>query len=112
MIGETIRDLLTPVIGRSGSISVVVSGLLLRRYGVELHPVEQGVVGDRAGVGGPLAQGLHVFLATAAQVGCRNGGKGHQFYGVDLDISRADGITAADPDLGAPPQPEGDGDVA
>jgi hypothetical protein len=52
------------------------------------------------------------FLATAAQIGCRNGGKGHQFYGVDLDISRADGITAADPDLGAPPQPEGDGDVA
>jgi len=37
------------------------SGLLRRRYGVELHPVEQGVVGDRAGVGGPAAQGLHVL---------------------------------------------------
>src|SRR5215813_5353641 len=85
---------------------------LLRRYGVELHPVEQGVAGDRAGVGGPLAQGLHVFLAAAAEIGWRNGGKGHQSQGVDLDIPRADGIAAADPDLGALPQPEGDGDVA
>src|SRR5215831_6269802 len=102
------------VAGRDGpgNKGDLLSGLLLRRYGVELHPVEQGVVGDRAGVGGPPAQGLHVFLATAAEIGGRNGGKGHQLHGVDLDIPRPDGIAAAGPDLRAPPQPEGDGDVA
>src|SRR5262249_8845356 len=72
----------------------------------------QRLVGDRAGVGGPLAQGLHVFLATAVEIGWRNGRKGHQFHGVDLYIPRPNGIAAADPDLGTLPQPEGDGDVA
>jgi hypothetical protein len=79
---------------------------------VEFHPVQQGVVGDRAGVGGPLAQGFPVAFPAAADVAWRDGGKGHQFHGVDLDPRGTGAIPAPGPDFGPAPQPEGHGDVA
>ena len=79
---------------------------------MEFHPVQQGVVSDRAGVGGPLAQGFPVAFPAAADVAWRDGGKGHQFHGVDLDPRGTGAIPAPGPDFGPAPQPEGHGDVA
>ncbi len=61
---------------------------------MEFHPVKQCAVSDRAGVGGPLAQGFPVTFPAAADVAWRDGGKGHQFHGVDLDLHGTDGIPA------------------
>jgi hypothetical protein len=79
---------------------------------VEFHPVKQRAVSYRAGVGGPLAQGFPVAFPAAADVAWRDGGKGHQFHGVDLDLHGTDPIPAPGPDFGPAPQPEGHGDVA
>ena len=79
---------------------------------MEFHPVKQCAVSDRAGVGGPLAQGFPVSLPAAADVAWRDGGKGHQFHGVDPDLHGTDAIPAPRPDFGPAPQPEGHGDVA
>ncbi len=79
---------------------------------MEFHPVQQCAVSDRAGVGGPLAQGFPVAFPATADVAWRDGGKGHQFHGVDLDPRGTDAIPAPGPDLGPAPQPEGHGDVA
>jgi hypothetical protein len=43
---------------------------------VELHPVQQRALGDRAGMGRPLPQGLAVALPGPADVARRDGGKG------------------------------------
>ena len=98
---------------RPRRVGIASGGLVWRRPGqVEFHPVQQGVVGDRAGVGGPLAQGFPVAFPAAADVAWRDGGKGHQFHGVDLDPRGTGAIPAPGPDFGPAPQPEGHGDVA
>jgi hypothetical protein len=80
---------------------------------VELHPVQQRALGDRAGVGRPLPQGLAVALPGPADVARRDSGKKrHQLHGVDLDPRRADAIPPARPHPGPAPQSEGHGDVA
>ncbi len=45
---------------------------------MEFHPVKQCAVSDRAGVGGPLAQGFPVAFPAPADVAWRDGGKGQQ----------------------------------
>jgi hypothetical protein len=79
---------------------------------VELHPVQQRALGDRACMGRPLPQGLAVALPGPADVARRDSGKRHQLHGVDLDLRRADAIPPARPHPGPAPQPEGHGDVA
>jgi len=83
-----------PVVARY-VVSISPGRLACRRRGqVEFHPVQQGAFSDRAGVGGPPAQGLPDALPTAADVGWRNGGKGDQFHAVDLDLHGSDAIPA------------------
>ena len=79
---------------------------------MEFHPVKQCVVSDRAGVGGPLAQGFPVAFSAAADVAWRNGGKGRQFHGAGLDLRGTGAIPAPGPHFGPAPQPEGHGDIA
>jgi hypothetical protein len=57
MTGETIRDLLTPVIGKSGSISVVVSRIGQIGFATQRTPRPIAVVGagPRLAEEGPVA---------------------------------------------------------
>jgi hypothetical protein len=68
---------------------------------VELHPVEQRVVADRPGVGGPGAQRLQIGLAGAAHVGRGDRRERQQLDGVDLDLPAADPVAAARLHLGS-----------
>ena len=79
---------------------------------MKLHPVQQGVVRDRASVGGPPAQCFAVLLAGPADVVGADGREGHQFHAVHLDLRRADRVPAALFDLGTAPQAERHRDVA
>ena len=62
--------------------------------GVELDPVEQGVVLDWAGMSGAATQGLTVGFAAAGQVLVVHRDEWHEFDGIDLDVSGADSIAA------------------
>jgi hypothetical protein len=62
--------------------------------------------------GQPAGAGTPVAFSGAADVGRRDGGKGHQFHGVDLDLYRTDPVPASRPHLGPAPEPERHGDVA
>jgi len=77
---------------------------------VKLHPVGECVVGDRAGMGSTLAQGFPIPFPGSADVGGRDGGKGHQFHGVHFDLYPDQRVLAALPHLGPASQPEGYGD--
>src|ERR1700742_3137269 len=72
---------------------------------VELHPVQHGVVLDRARVGGPAPQRLPVRLPGPPHVGVGDRGERDQLDRVHLDPaqSRADRVPAARLDLGPLP---------
>src|SRR5882724_2919710 len=78
---------------------------------VELDPVHQRAVRDRARVSGTLAQGLAVRLPGPRDVVRRDRGERHQVHRVDLDLRGPDPVAAALLDLGPLPEPERHGDV-
>jgi SAM-dependent methyltransferase len=84
-----------------------------RLDGVELHPVQQRAVVDRARVRGAVPQRLPVRFPGARHVGVGDGGERDQLDGVHLDqaLARAHRVPAAGLDLGPFPQPERHGDL-
>src|SRR5947209_1327695 len=79
---------------------------------MELDPVHEGVLVDRARVRRAPAQGLAVGLAGSPDVGLGDRREGHELDGVDLDHAEADAVAAALPDLRPLPQTDRQGDVA
>src|SRR3984957_5735669 len=79
---------------------------------MELDPVQQGVISDRAGVRGPPAQCFPVLLPGPADVVGGDGRERHQLHARHLDLRGADRVPAALLDLGTAPQPERHRDVA
>lgn len=79
---------------------------------VELDPIEQRVVLDRAGVSGAAARGLAVGFPGTSQVRLVDRGERNQFDRIDLDLSEPDPIPAASLDLRFAPQPERDRHIA
>ncbi|HEX6855821.1 MAG TPA: hypothetical protein VF204_11040, partial [Streptosporangiaceae bacterium] len=79
---------------------------------VELDPVHQRAVRDRARVGGALAQGLEVRLPGPADILRRDRGERHQVHRVDLDLRGPDPVPTALLNLRPLPEPERYGDVA
>src|SRR5215469_16591894 len=80
--------------------------------GVELDPVQGGVVGDGPGVRGSPAEGFEVCFPGAADIVLIDRGEGNQLDRVDLDPARSDSVTPPRRDLPALPQPERDSDLA
>ena len=81
--------------------------------GVELDPVQQRAVVDRAGVRSTVPQRFPVWFPGAPQIGVGDVGERDQLDGVHLDQARtgAHRVPAAGPYLGPFPQPERHGDL-
>jgi hypothetical protein len=79
---------------------------------MELDPVDEGVLVDRPGVRGALAQSLAVGLAGLPDVCLGDRRERDKLDGVDLDQAGADPVAAALLDLWPLPQPNRQRDVA
>jgi len=77
-----------------------------------LDPVDERVLLDRARVRGAVAQGLAVGLAGSPDVRLGDRRERDELDGVDLDQAGADPVAAALLDLGPPPQPDRQRDIA
>lgn len=75
--------------------------------GVELDPVHEGVVVNRARVRGTTLQGLQIDFAGAPEVVGIDGGERDQLYRLDLDHAQSDRVLMSRDDLRRAPQPEG-----
>lgn len=78
---------------------------------VELDPVDDRLLVDRARVGGPAAQRLAVGLTGTSDVDVADHREGHRFDRVDLDLPWVDPVAAALLDLGPAPQTHREGDL-
>src|SRR5690348_11730854 len=79
---------------------------------MELDPVDEGVLVDRPGVRGAVAQGLAVGLAGQGDVRLGDRREGDKLAGVDFDQAGANPVATALPDLWPLPQPDRQRDVA
>ena len=79
---------------------------------MELDPVDEGVLVDRPRVRGAVAQGLAVGLAGSPDVRLGDRRERDKLDGVDLDLTGADPVAAALPDLWPLPQPDRQRDIA
>src|SRR4051812_9388015 len=79
---------------------------------MELDPVDEGVLVDRARVRGAVAQGLAVGLACSSDVRLRNRRERNKLHGVDLDHTGGDPVTATLLDLWPLPKPNRQRDIA
>ena len=82
-----------------------------RRH-VELDAVDERVVVDRAGVGGPRPQRLPIRLTRRGHVLVGHRREGQHLEVVDLEDHARGAVPAADLDLRSGPQPDRDGDLA
>src|ERR1039458_1328860 len=73
---------------------------------VELDPVEESLIVDRASMGSPLAERFEVCFASLTYVGVVDGGEGDQFDRVNLDLAIAHAIASTRSHFRPPPQPE------
>jgi hypothetical protein len=80
--------------------------------GVELDPVQEGVVVDGPSVGGSPAEGFEVCFSGEADIVRVDRGEGNQLDRVDLDPARSDRVTAPQRHFPLAPEPERDSDLA
>src|SRR4051812_12536095 len=85
----------THVPGWSGSPARVMH----LSHDMKLHPVHDGVVVDRSGVGGAPSKGLEVGLACSSKLVVADRCEGHHLDVVDFDHHRAAPVNPADLDL-------------
>jgi hypothetical protein len=85
---------------------------MLGAHGVELDPVDERVLVDRARVRGAVAQRLAVGLAGPPDIRLGDRREWDQLDGVYLDQARADPVAAALLDLKPLPQPDRQRDLA
>ncbi len=79
---------------------------------MELNPIDESVIVDRAGVSGAPTQRLAVGLACSSHVRPSDCGERDELDCVDFDLTEADPVAAALPDLGPLPQPDRERDVS
>ncbi len=108
-IGDCVRAVmplgrLVPLVGPTGA-------QMLGTDGMEFDPVQQRLGSDGAGVGRSHSQRLLVLLTGTLYVSLRDRTKGHEVYGVDMDLPGADVVAATYFDFGAAPEPERDRDI-
>jgi hypothetical protein len=79
---------------------------------MELDPVHEGVISDRTGMRGALAQGLEVNFAGSPDVLGGDGGEGKKFDQVYFDLTRPDPVAASLANPRLLPQPDRKRDVS
>jgi S-adenosylmethionine:diacylglycerol 3-amino-3-carboxypropyl transferase len=88
------------------------SGSLSRSsHDVEVNPIDESVLVDRPGVSGAPAQRVAVGLAGSSDVLPDDRRERDELDGVDLNLTRADPVAAALPDLRPLPQSDRERDV-
>src|SRR5262249_16197999 len=80
--------------------------------GVELYPVQGGVVVDGPGVGGPSTEGFEVCFSCAADIVLVDRREGNQLDRVDFDPAQSNRVTAPWRHFRPAPEPERDSDLA
>jgi hypothetical protein len=86
--------------------AIATTAILKRVNGVELDPVDERVLVDRPGVRRALAQRLPIRLAGSPNVGGGDRRKRDKLDGVNLNLARADPVTATRLDPWLLPQPD------
>jgi hypothetical protein len=79
---------------------------------MELEPIQQCVLTDRSGMGGPSSKRVEVHFAGASDISGSDGSERHQLDGVDHDRPCTDAVTTARLRLWTTPETERDGDLS